>query len=80
MELALERTLRRKVERRREAHRKGLVRFSWFVARPSGPRPDLSDFKMVDSGQTIKLGNYEAASSLAKGLFGGARLAGSNIC
>ncbi len=38
------------------------VPFSWFVARPNGPKPDFSDFAIIDSGQTIKLGDYEAAA------------------
>ena len=38
------------------------VPFSWFVARPNGPKPDFSDFAVIDSGQTIKLGDYEAAA------------------
>lgn len=39
-----------------------VVPFAWFVARPTGPKPDFAGFKVIDSGQTIKLGNYEAAS------------------
>jgi hypothetical protein len=31
----------------------------WFR---SAPRPDFSAFSVVDSGQTIKLGDYEAAT------------------
>lgn len=39
-----------------------VVPFSWFVARPNGPKPDFSAFDIIDSGQTIKLGKYEAAA------------------
>jgi hypothetical protein len=38
-----------------------VVPFSWFVARPNGPKPDFTDFEVIDSGQTIKLGSHEAA-------------------
>lgn len=39
-----------------------VVPFSWFVARPHGPKPDFSAFDIIDSGQTIQLGDYEAAA------------------
>jgi helix-turn-helix protein len=39
-----------------------IVPFSWFVARPNGPKPDFSAFELIDGGQTIKLGDYEAAA------------------
>ena len=39
-----------------------VVPFSWFTTRPNGPRPDFSDFEIIDSGQTIRLGKYEAAT------------------
>jgi len=38
-----------------------VVPFSLFTARPNGPKPDYSDFEIIDSGQTIRLGHYEAA-------------------
>jgi hypothetical protein len=38
-----------------------IVPFSWFSARPKGPKPDFTDFEIIDSGQTIRLGEYEAA-------------------
>jgi DNA-binding XRE family transcriptional regulator len=38
-----------------------VVPFQWFKARPNGPRPDFSAFSVIDSGQTIQLGSYEAA-------------------
>lgn len=38
------------------------VPYSWFKARPSGPKPDFEDFEVIDYGQTIKLGEYEAAT------------------
>jgi hypothetical protein len=39
-----------------------VVPFSWFTSRPDGPKPDFSNFEVIDSGQTIKLGDYEAAT------------------
>jgi hypothetical protein len=39
-----------------------VVPFSWFRARPHGARPDFSDFEVVDHGQTVRLGNYEASA------------------
>ncbi len=39
-----------------------VVPFSWFTPRPNGPKPDFTDFEVIDSGQTIKLGDYEAAA------------------
>jgi len=39
-----------------------VVPFSWFVARTNErPKPNFSAFEIVDFGQTIKLGDYEAA-------------------
>lgn len=34
----------------------------WFKAHPKKPRPDFNDFEITDSGQTIRLGEYEAAA------------------
>ncbi len=39
-----------------------VVPWSWFRARPSGPKPDFAEFDVVDAGQTVKLGDYEGAS------------------
>jgi hypothetical protein len=39
-----------------------VVPWSWFRARPSGPKPDFSDFEIIDAGQTVRLGDYEAAT------------------
>jgi hypothetical protein len=39
-----------------------VVPFEWFRASPRGPRPDFNAFSVIDSGQTIKLGDYEAAT------------------
>lgn len=39
-----------------------VVPFSWFTPRPKGPRPDFSAFDVVDCGQTVRLGAYEAAA------------------
>jgi Helix-turn-helix len=39
-----------------------VVPYSLFAHRSTGPKPDFSDFEVIDSGQTIRLGAYEAAS------------------
>lgn len=39
-----------------------IVPFSWFKEAPGGARPDPTRFKIVDYGQTVKLGGYEAAT------------------
>jgi hypothetical protein len=39
-----------------------VVPWSWFRARPSGPKPDFAELDVVDAGQTVKLGDYEAAT------------------
>jgi hypothetical protein len=38
-----------------------VVPLSWFSS-ASGPRPDPTQFEVTDSGQTIRLGEFEAAS------------------
>lgn len=38
-----------------------VVPWSWFEPSASGSRPDFDDFEVIDSGQTIRLGHYEAA-------------------
>ena len=38
------------------------VPLSWFRQRPDGPQPDLSDVAVTDFGQTVRLGEYEAAT------------------
>lgn len=37
------------------------VPLALFKRRPNGPHPDFSDFEIIDCGQTVRLGNYEAA-------------------
>lgn len=39
-----------------------VVPLSWFRERADGPRPDLSDVAVTDFGQTVRLGDYEAAT------------------
>jgi Helix-turn-helix len=39
-----------------------IVSRTWFRAHPDGPRPDVSDVAVMDFGQTVRLGNYEAAT------------------
>lgn len=34
----------------------------WFTARPGGPKPDFDDLEVIDYGQTVRLGAYEAAA------------------
>jgi hypothetical protein len=35
--------------------------FSLFRSLPNGPAPDFADIEIIDCGQTIRLGEYEAA-------------------
>lgn len=35
---------------------------SWFSTRPNGPVPDPYNIKIIDCGQTLALGEYEAAA------------------
>lgn len=39
-----------------------VVPLTWFRPRPGGPRPDTDDLAITDSGQTVRLGDYEAAT------------------
>ncbi len=39
-----------------------VVPLGWFRARPGGPKPDPSRLAIADSGQTVRLGDYEAAA------------------
>jgi hypothetical protein len=39
-----------------------VVPFAWFRARPGGPKPDARRLQIADSGQTVRLGDYEAAT------------------
>jgi hypothetical protein len=39
-----------------------VVPVTWFRVRPEGPRPDLADLAVMDFGQTVRLGDYEAAT------------------
>jgi len=38
-----------------------VVPFAWFRSAPGNATLDFQDFEVTDSGQTIRLGNYEAA-------------------
>ncbi len=38
-----------------------VVPFAWFKVRPRGPRPDFKAFAVIDFGQTVQLGDYEAS-------------------
>ena len=40
-----------------------VVPLAWFKSSGDGTRPDADDFEIIDSGQTIRLGPYEAATS-----------------
>jgi hypothetical protein len=35
---------------------------AWFKARPKGPKPDFDALEIIDGGQTVRLGEYEAAT------------------
>lgn len=39
-----------------------VVPTSWFNASSHGVEPDFSDFEIVDSGQTVRLGEFEASA------------------
>jgi hypothetical protein len=39
-----------------------VVPLAWFLARHGGPRPDPHRMAIADCGQTIRLGDYEAAA------------------
>lgn len=39
-----------------------VVPLAWFRTRPGGPKPDTADLAITDSGQTVRLGEYEAAT------------------
>lgn len=39
-----------------------VVPFSWFCSPRHGTKPDFIDFEVIDGGQTIRLGEYEAAA------------------
>ena len=39
-----------------------IVPLPWFKARPKGPKPDASKLEVTDFGQTVRLGDYEAAT------------------
>jgi hypothetical protein len=39
-----------------------VVAWSWFRSRPNGPKPDFAEFEVIDAGQTLRLGAYEAAT------------------
>ena len=35
---------------------------SWFEAGPNSPQPDPDDFNVIDFGQTVRLGDFEAGA------------------
>ena len=39
-----------------------IVPLGWFRTRPGGPKPETADLAIADSGQTVGLGEYEAAA------------------
>jgi hypothetical protein len=39
-----------------------VVPVAWFRARPGGPKPNVASLAITDYGQTVRLGDYEAAS------------------
>lgn len=39
-----------------------VVPLSWFRSGRGSPRPNFDDFEVIDSGQTIRFGEYEAAA------------------
>ena len=41
-----------------------IVSFGWFERRDPSSRPNFADFEVTDYGQTVRLGEYEAASDV----------------
>jgi hypothetical protein len=39
-----------------------VVPLAWFRTRPGGPKPDTANLAITDSGQTVRLGEFEAAT------------------
>jgi len=39
-----------------------VVPFDWFKAGPASARPNFGDFEIIDSGQTVRLGEFEASA------------------
>ena len=39
-----------------------IIPLAWFRTRPGGPKPDTGDLEITDSGQTVRLGEYEAGA------------------
>lgn len=39
-----------------------VVPLTWFAAGPRSPRPDFNRLEITDSGQTVRLGDFEAAA------------------
>ncbi len=38
-----------------------VVPFSWFRSASRNTKPNFNDFEVIDNGQTVRLGKYEAA-------------------
>ena len=38
------------------------IPLSWFEAGPNSPQPDPDDFEIIDFGQTVRLGDFEAGT------------------
>ena len=49
-----------------------IVPLAWFRARPGGPKPHLNRLAVTDFGQTVRLGDYEAATDAILYEFDGA--------
>ena len=39
-----------------------ILPLSWFEAGPNSPQPDQNDFEVIDFGQTVRLGKFEAGT------------------
>lgn len=39
-----------------------VVPFAWFLRRDPTPRPNFRDFEVIDYGQTVRFGKYEAST------------------
>ena len=46
---------------------KVVVPFAWFTAPTTGPAPDFNNFEIVDTGETLRFGDYETAVAAVLG-------------
>ena len=44
-----------------------VVPFAWFSPTPAGLGPDFDDFEIIDTGETLRFGEYEAPAAAVLG-------------